>query len=127
MKIICSKTGLKFEGTSRQKNHPEVSKILTEAHRLGTYSDVLSACNSIKSTEISVNDAISFLNKVMNEASQEKRLASIEKSRSIKEYWKEMSKSSKNNFTDEEDLDNAHYRRVKSGIVHESPRDFVEL
>ena len=37
MKVICQYTGIEFDATSpRQKNHPQVSVLLREAHAAGT-------------------------------------------------------------------------------------------
>ena len=111
MTTTCSKTGLSFEAKSKnQKNHPAISKILTDAAKSPVYQHVLKSCEIVKEQNMKEDDAIIFLKNILNAASEE----------AINKFWqdasscKELAKLNteirneqigKNQFTEEEMLD----------------------
>lgn len=51
MLVTCQYTGIQFEAKSaRTKNHPEFSKLMTEAHRLGIYDRYMRSVEKAKSS-----------------------------------------------------------------------------
>lgn len=56
--IICDKTGIPFEGTKRQKNHPRVSALLNSAHKAGTYNVALARLEAAKAAGMTDIDAV---------------------------------------------------------------------
>lgn len=111
MEMICSKTGLKYDGSPRSKNHPMVSKILTNSRN--AYRSVLEACEIVKEQQMSESDAIKFLEQISNETNEQKVKESLERSRNFKEWYKESQKNFKPTprLTEEEEyLEDINYK-----------------
>ena len=118
----CDKTGLKFIGSKRQKNHPEVSKILQEASKLSSYFEVKKACEICKQKNMEIDEVLAFLNSIMLETSEQKRKESLEKTKSIKDFWKLRLKEKdfcRKSIMDEEDLDLYERSTHKSTFVED--------
>lgn len=114
-KKYCNKTGLPFNAkSSRQKNHPEVSKILTEAHGARVYKYVVEACELIKEQSTTEDEALAFLNGVLNEKSEERLNEIFAKKQERKDFWKWLNSQpyskSYNSDNDYEDGDENFFR-----------------
>lgn len=68
----CDKTGIMFDGSARQKNHPRVSVFLNEAntdgrHYVGAYAAALQICADIKAAGITdIDEAMSYANEAFS-------------------------------------------------------------
>ena len=71
------KTGIEFQSDSRrQKNHPEISRLLNQAARDGgaSYRDALEACNEIKiAGSYTIEQAVEYINAIVSGKAAEYR------------------------------------------------------
>lgn len=124
--LICSKTGLPFASKSkRAKNHPEISRLLSQANKSGVYRQVKEACAIVKEQEIPEKAALDFIKGVLKEKSQDKLEEIFEEKRKWKEFWKNRaSETFLKSEEDEEDADVKDRKNYKSKFTEPYGGDF---